>query len=110
VGEHEKPKGGGGLDSFWTGYEVTLERVRDLKPDTLAALAKILNAFQPPSSGVAFFGNNADDHLSDALTAAGWDVRFIDGDYLYDAYHPVSGEWLHYVEGDLYAGRWRLRT
>jgi hypothetical protein len=98
------------LNSFWAGYDATLARVRAEKPDNLKALAAILNAFQPPSSGVAFFGNNADDQLSLALRDAGWDVQFIEGDYLWDAYSKSGDEWIHCVEGDLYAGPWRLRS
>ena len=96
-----------GLDSFWEGYDATLARVRAERPATVEALAAILNAFQPPSVGVAFFGNNADDHLSMALADAGWDVQFIEGDYVWDAYNRQTGEWLHCVEGDVYPGRWR---
>ena len=94
------------LDTFWAGYDRTLARVRKEKPTTVAALAAILNDFQPPSVGVAFFGNNADDHLSMALSDAGWDVQFIEGDYLWDAFNPVSRQWLHNVEGDVYPGRY----
>jgi hypothetical protein len=97
----------GPLDSFWAGYDITLARVRAERPATPDALAAILNDFQPPSVGIAFFGNNADDHLSDALTSAGWDVRFIEGDYLWEAEHAETREWVHCVEGDVYAGRYR---
>jgi hypothetical protein len=97
------------LDAFWAGYDATLARVRAERPATLAELAAILNAFQPRSSGVAFFGNNADDQLAHALRDAGWDVQMIEGDYLWDAYHSGSGEWIHYVEGDVYAGHWTHR-
>jgi len=93
-----------GLDSFWQGYEATLARVRAERPTTTALLAVILGSFQAPSVGVAFFGNNADDHLSDALNDAGWDVRFIEGDYLWEARNLASGAQLHYVEGDVYDG------
>lgn len=95
------------LDSFWAGYDATLKRVRKERPETLASLAGILNAFQPPSAGTAFFGNNADDHLSLALRDAGWDVQFIEGDYLWDAFNPKSREWIHCVEGDVYPGGYR---
>lgn len=95
-----------GLDGFWSGYDATLTRVRAEKPATIDALAAILNAFQPPSSGVAFFGNNADDHLSGALGTAGWDVQFLEGDYLWQARHPGTGQWIHYVEGDVYPGQY----
>lgn len=96
------------LENFWAGYDATLKRVRDERPPNLAALAAILNAFQPPSSGVAFFGNNADDQLADALMDAGWDVQFLEGGYLWQAYNGESGEWIHYVEGDIYPGRYQL--
>jgi hypothetical protein len=99
-----------GLDAFWEGYDRTLKRVRDEKPTNVTDLAAILNAFQPPSAGVAFFGNNADDQLPHALRDAGWDVQYIEGDYLWDAVYPPTKEWIHCVEGDLYAGRWRSRS
>jgi hypothetical protein len=94
------------LDSFWAGYELTLARIRAEKPATLAEIAKILNAFQEPQAGAAFFGNNADDQLALALADAGWVVGYLEGDYLWEAGNPASGEWIHYVEGDLYEGRY----
>jgi hypothetical protein len=94
------------LQDFWTGYDKTLARVRAEKPSTVKAVAAILNEFQPPSCGIAFFGNNADDQLSLALRDAGWDLHFLERDYLWEARHPGSGETLHYVEGDVYEGRY----
>jgi hypothetical protein len=95
-----------GLGAFWAGYDATLARVRAERPATVAALAAILNQFQPPSVGVAFFGNNADDTLAAALYDAGWALHFIEGDYLWEATHP-GGAVLHCVEGDVYDGPWR---
>jgi hypothetical protein len=94
------------LQDFWTQYDETLARVRTERPSTVAALVAILNSFQDPSAGIAFFGNNADDKLSDALMDAGWGLHFLERDYLWEARHPLSGETLHYVEGDVYEGRW----
>jgi hypothetical protein len=94
------------LASFWAGYDATLAKVRAERPDSTAAVAAILNAFQPPSAGVAFFGNNADDQLSLALADAGWKVRYIEGDYVWEARHPATGAVLHNVEGDVYDGPW----
>ena len=96
------------LADFWRGYDATLARVREERPATTAAVVEILNAFQPPSAGLAFFGNNADEHLSDALAAAGWDVRYIEADYLWEARHPATGAVLHNVEGDVYDGPWAV--
>lgn len=95
------------LDSFWAGYDATLARIRAERPATVDAVVTILNDFQPPSAGIAFFGNNADDRLSDALLDAGWDVDFIERDYLWEAHNRRSGEDLHYVEGDVYRGGYR---
>lgn len=94
------------LENFWEGYDATLARVRAERPQTLPALAEILNAFQPPSAGVAFFGNNADDVLAAALHDAGWQIFYIEDGYLWDGCSK-DGEWIHYVEGDIYPGRWQ---
>jgi hypothetical protein len=90
------------LDDFWKGYDATLARVRAEKPATVTDLAAILNDFESPSAGIAFFGNNADDRLSDALSDAGWRIEFIEFDYLWTAQHLVTGERLRYIEGDVY--------
>lgn len=91
---------------YWNQYDATLARVRSVKPDTLADLKEILDAFMPPSSGVAFFPGGADETLGDALGDAGWDVAWIEGDYLWQARNATTGEIIHHVEGDLYAGPW----
>lgn len=101
--ERDRPDGARFWDhrtnrDFWAGYAATLARVRAERPSTVDGVAAILNGFQAPSAGTAFFGNNADDRLSDAL------VRLLERDYLWEARHPGSGEWLHYVEGDVYPG------
>ncbi len=95
-----------GLDDFWAGYDATLARLRTERPSTVDRVAAILNDFQPPSTGVAKFGNYADDRLCGALADAGWQLRFLQHDDLWDAQHPGTGEELHYVKGDVYPGPW----
>lgn len=90
------------IDGYWTVYDATLARVRQEQPDTFTALKGILDAFQPPSSGDAFFPGGADDDLADALANAGWELRFFGAGYVYSAKHPVTRAKLHYIEGDLY--------
>ena len=92
------------LTAYWAKYDATLARVRAEKPDTLAKLKVILDDFEPPSSGVAFFPGGADDTLAEAMDDAGWDVNWIEGDYLWDASNRHSKEAISHVEGDLYAG------
>lgn len=90
------------LSAYWAAYDATLARVRKEQPDTFAALKSILDAFEPPSSGDAFFPGGADDDLADALHDAGWDLHFTEGSYVYTARHPRTGAKLQHVEGDLY--------
>lgn len=90
------------LDAYWRLYDHTLATIRAERPTTFAGVKLILDRFQPPSSGQAFFPGGADDDLADALIDAGWDIRFTDGTYVYRAKHPVSGAVLEHVEGDVY--------
>ncbi|GLI28493.1 hypothetical protein ARHIZOSPH14_27350 [Agromyces rhizosphaerae] len=90
------------LSAYWAASDATLARVREEKPDTFAALKAILDSFEPPSSGDAFFPGGADDGLADALHDAGWEIRFVGGSYVYIARHRRTGAKLHHVEGDLY--------
>jgi hypothetical protein len=90
------------LDAYWAAYDATLARVRTEKPDTFAELKAILDSFEPPSSGDAFFPGGADDDLAEALNDAGWEIRFNEGNYVYMARHPRTRAKLHYIEGDVY--------
>ena len=92
------------LDGYWRAYDATLARIRAEKPDTFAALKAILDTFEPPSSGDAFFGDGADDTLADALHDAGWHIEFREASYLYYAHHGTTGARLTYVEGDISEG------
>ena len=90
------------LDRYWKAYDHTLATIRAEKPSTFAGVKLILDRFEPPSSGQAFFPGGADDDLADALSDAGWSIKFEDGDYMYTAVNPMSGAILQHVEGDIY--------
>jgi hypothetical protein len=92
------------LDGYWAKYASTLARVRAEKPGTLAELKAILDDFEPPSSGAAFFPGGADDGLGDALGDAGWAVLYIEADYVWNAKNPSRSETIRYVEGDVDLG------
>jgi hypothetical protein len=92
------------LDAYWGAYEATLARIRSEKPDTFAALKAVLDSFEPPSSGDAFFPDGADDTLAEALEDAGWHIHFAEATYVYYAQHSTTNARLTYVEGDIYAG------
>ena len=90
------------LRAYWAAYDATLARIRQQQPDTFPALKAILDAFQPPSSGDAFFAGGADDTLGDALADAGWRITWREGDYLWDAWHPATRARIEHVEGDVH--------
>lgn len=90
------------LDGYWARYDHTLAVIRAERPSSFATLKVILDRFESPSSGDAFFPGGADDDLASALADAGWDLTWEDGDYVWSARHPLSGAVLRYVEGDVY--------
>lgn len=90
------------LDPFWQGFDAMMRRIELERPATFDALAAILAGMAERSSGEAFCLEGGS--LMCALEAAGWDVYGIEGDYLWEARTP-GGDWIHYVEGDLYRGR-----
>lgn len=90
------------LREYWVHYDRTLARIRQDKPSKFDELKAILDTFERPSSGDAFFPGGADDTLADALDDAGWAVEFIEADYHYLARHPLTGARLEHIEGDLY--------
>lgn len=92
------------LDGYWAAYDRTLARIRNEKPATFAQLKAILDTFEPPSSGEAFFPDGADDTLAAALDDAGWALHWVEGSYLYYAKHGLTRAQLTYVEGDIYEG------
>lgn len=90
------------LDGYWARYDHTLTTLRAERPSTFAGVKTILDRFEAPSSGDAFFPGGADDDLASALADAGWTIRFGEGDYVWTGRHPQSGAVLQYVEGDVY--------
>ena len=96
------------LKPYWDKYDATLARIVNEKPQTMDDLKVILDDFEPPSSGVAFFPGGADETLADALHQAGWAVEFREGDYVWVG-RSGGGELITYVEGDLYRGDVSMR-
>lgn len=95
------------MRAYWAAYDATLARIRAERPATFAAVKAILDSFEPPSSGDAFFPGGADDTLADALYDAGWHIEHIEADYFYVATNLTTRERLTYIEGDVYEGHRR---
>jgi len=92
----------GSPDRFWVEYDRTLALIRAESPKTFAGVKLILDRFQPPSSGDAFFPDGADDDFASALFDTGWLIRYEEGGYVYTATHPDTGAMLRFIEGDVY--------
>lgn len=91
------------MDAYWKQYQLTLDRIEKEKPQTFDGVKAILDQFEPPSSGEAFFPGGADETLGDSLSKAGWHIDWREGDYLWLG-TSQTGELISYVEGDLYRG------
>ena len=90
------------LDPYWKHHAATLARARAERTTTFAGLKVILDVFTTRSSGDAIFPGGSDDTLADALSEAGWSVKFEEGDYFWTAANLASGAVVQHVEGDLY--------
>lgn len=91
------------LDKYWATYDRTLARIVEEKPQSMDSLKAILDTFEPPSSGEAFFPGGADETLAEALSEAGWEIRFREGDYVWVG-TSRTGEVVSHLEGDLFRG------
>lgn len=91
------------MKAYWHFYNRTLQRIAEEKPQTVDGIKAILDAFEPPSSGIAFFPGGADETLAEAMHTAGWRVDYREGTYVWVA-TSKTGEVLTHVEGDIYRG------
>jgi len=99
----EVPRIVAAMKAYWDGYDKTLARIVEERPTTVDEVKAILDEFEPPSSGIAFFPGGADETLADAMHHAGWSIDWREGDYVWVG-RSSTGETLTYVEGDIYRG------
>lgn len=97
------------MKAYWDAYDRTLARIIEEKPQSMDDLKKILDEFEPPSSGDAFFPGGADETLADALHQAGWSISYREGNYVWVGVSR-AGERVSHIEGDLYRGDVTLPT
>ena len=90
--------------AYWDAYDRTLARIIDEKPQSMDDLKKILDEFEPPSSGEAFFPGGADEILADALHRAGWLISYREGTCVWVG-ASATGEKASHIEGDLFRVR-----
>lgn len=89
------------VDDFWAAVGAQLDLIETERPHTFAAVATILGS----SEDHAFFaGSGGDRTLFASLRIAGWALVWAEASYHYVAQHIISGEFLTYVEGDVYPG------
>lgn len=91
---------------YWTAVDRTLHAIAALPAQTTADVAAILNANPEGvalrSQGIAFFpGSGGENSLRDALRTAGWQVVWSAAAYHYIVRHPITGDAIEYVEGDV---------
>ena len=105
------------MSGFWTEIQGQLDRVAK-DGDIFDRVRGVLLDFEAfPSvgkevnrngamtfgEGEAFFaGSGGDDTLIEALLSAGWVFEWSKTSYWYGMRHPVIGDRLEYIEGDVY--------
>jgi hypothetical protein len=98
---------------FWASIDLALDTIETEKPDTFDGVKAILDANGDPNktgwadhgANRAFFaGSGGDRSLWAALWKAGWAEIWGEANYYYVAQHPISGEKLTYIEGDVMRG------
>ena len=92
---------------FWTSINHGLDKIAQDRLNTFAAVKEILDRFGNPDatehSGQTFFAGSGGDRTQfGALSLAGWRRSWSEADYYYIAVHPLTGEAIEYVEGDVY--------
>lgn len=83
------------FDGFWEEIGQQLDTIIETKPDTVDKIIKILG-------GPFFAGSGGDRQMYGTLFDAGWHIYWSEAEYHFKARHPVTGECLAYVEGDVY--------
>lgn len=98
-------------NDFWTHVNDYLNQARTAESIAeLVALTRVYFApersfYADPKAAAFFPGSGAEEQLRDALTAAGWSVKTIEGNYWWCSKGPAdTGQQiaLEYIEGDLY--------
>lgn len=97
------------LSDYWTAIEEAAARLTLHRPTTSAQVVAILTESDPsdPSmhdgNAAAFWsGDNAGHSLAGILSAAGWRFEWVEASYYWQMRHPLTGDVLAYIEGDVY--------
>lgn len=92
------------LKDFWERIDESLDRIA-VEGKTVEDVIRILNEYDSPSSGDAFFGGSGGDRqLLDALLDAGWRPVWVEAEYYFAVKEPHSDAGLTYIEGDVERG------
>jgi len=108
---------------FWVEINAQLDRVEREAPTRAAEVCAILDGPEyhtvlaerglAPVAAAAgrteprrsfFAGSGGDRSLFSALHKAGWSIVWSEASYYYVAQHPISGDVLTYIEGDVLEG------
>jgi hypothetical protein len=89
------------VDEFWAAIDSQLDAIERDRPSTFEGLRAVLGGSR---DGAFFGGSGGDRSLLSALRVAGWRVLWMQAGYFYAVQHPVSGEVVTYIEGDVLLG------
>ena len=92
-------------DPFWANVDESLDTIENEQPDNAQSVVALLNEYCDTSAGDAFFpGSGGNRSLLESLEKAGWDMVWSEASYFYVVRHESTGDYLTYIEGDIYVG------
>ena len=93
------------MSDFWDTIDQQLDHIERDKPTTATELVAILNKYSSPSAADAFFaGSGGDRQLIEAMFNAGWRIITAESHVYWVMHHPLTGDPVTYIEGDVYIG------
>lgn len=95
------------LSDYWQQIDLTRGALDLAQPTTSSRVIEILRENDPSTPdmrcGPAFWsGDNAGHSLDGILSAAGWRYEWAEASYYWQMRHPLTGDVIAYIEGDVY--------
>ena len=82
----------------------TFDKVKAALDNTHGCPDPYLTGHTDRPNHAQFYGSGGDDTLNEALSESGWTLSWAEANYYWECTHPVTGEILTYIEGDVYRG------
>ncbi|MGO1600073.1 MAG: hypothetical protein ACTHYR_04335 [Brachybacterium sp.] len=87
------------LHPYWGPIERQLDTIEERKLSTSREILDLLGGSEDTGY---FAGSGGDRELLESLSITGWAITEYHASYYWTVQHPLSGDSLEYIEGDVY--------